>query len=62
MEETKKLTKDELIKLIEQLYVERIKLEDELINVHKELDNLRAKMSGKIGFAAGKGARNPHVK
>ena len=44
----KKLTKDQLMEMVIQL--------------DKELKRIKAKMSGKVGAAAGVGVRNPNVK
>lgn len=47
-EELQKLKKDELIELILQLQA--------------EMNKIKAKMSGKIGAAAGFGTQNPNVR
>lgn len=62
LEQTKKLKKSELVELVGQLYQELAEQEIHIEALDKELKNLKAKMSGRIGSAAGKGVRNPHVK
>jgi hypothetical protein len=62
LEETSKLKKAELVELVGQLYKEIAQLEVALEDKTKELAQLKAKMSGKIGVAAGFGTKNPNVR
>jgi len=61
-EDLLKMKKQDLIDLVEKLYAELEKIEDNLSAISGEYDKLRAKMSGRIGFAGGMGTRNPNVK
>lgn len=60
-EDFTKYKKVELVKLVEELFVEKRLLEEKLARVTKQYNQLHSKATGKIGFKAGVGRKNPLV-
>lgn len=57
-----KLKKHELMDLVQELYQELAQQEILIEKLEKQYTQLKAKMSGKIGAAAGFGHKNPNVR